>query len=621
MLCRRSFLLVAALTAVTLDQVPAQAGISDADKKMTQGVFDRLVAAATPVEGWAWPPQLNFTDSDEIQAYATVDMQQDPPQPQIFVYRGILEKVIAGNEDRLALLLGHELSHITCGHVKPAADEKTPLVEFAATREQEHEADMEGLKLALAAGYSFKDCLSMITQFIELGLEYTSFESLHADHPSWKERLAFVDKEQAQLWQAMAAFEAGVQFLMFENYIPAERCFLAVTDAFPKCSEAWANLGYARLMRYCDDFDADTVEEFDLGPLVIGAFYTRPPELRDPPIGLNEDLWFDAVGALREALRLNPNSILAASNLGIAYIVRPSGKEMGPATKYLDLAVKLAQADESHPALARAAVLANAGIADLLEGEQTEALALLDEADSIHKAFAGGAPRLGISPGISAAILYHRAALLAASDDAAKKQEAVKLFEQFLATLSTSSAWWPMGYKEYSKLCEELKVEARPQEVFGDSRLVYRPISTLDLGGGKSIYVSQDIVPVERAIGEGVLLSTVAGTSIRRLSYPELKIELLAAGKLFAICLTDPAGPSLNLQPAGSATESVELKVGMSKAELDELLGSQQYDYRQLTDPEVNYRFYRHLGIAVRVKHGVVVELIIVQIPESPGST
>jgi hypothetical protein len=35
-----------------------------------------------------------------------------------------------------------------------------------------------------------------------------------------------------------------------------------------------------------------------------------------------------------------------------------------------------------------------------------------------------------------------------------------------------------------------------------------------------------------------------------------------------------------------------------------------------LTDPNVNYRFYRQLGLAVRVRQGVVKELVVVQLPE-----
>jgi hypothetical protein len=52
----------------------------------------------------------------------------------------------------------------------------------------------------------------------------------------------------------------------------------------------------------------------------------------------------------------------------------------------------------------------------------------------------------------------------------------------------------------------------------------------------------------------------------------------------------------------------------MTAAELDQLMGDSDCDFRQLIDPELNYRFYSDLGIAVLNKNGAVVELVISQI-------
>ncbi|MBX7168848.1 MAG: hypothetical protein K1X74_21105 [Pirellulales bacterium] len=609
------------LLTIALGLTPglARAEISAADKELAQRVFDRLVASATPVEGWAWPPKLNFLDTDEVQAYATLDTTVDPIQPLVFVHRGILDKVIQGKEERLALLLGHELSHITCKHVKGSNLEKTPLVEFAATREQEDEADIEGLKLAGRAGYSAKGCLDMFISFINAGLEYSSFEALKFDHPSAKQRLAHIDEQQSEIWHAMAAFETGVQFLLFENYIAAERCFRQVTEDFPKCHEAWANLGYSRLMEYCDQFSEEDLKEFDLGPLVIGAFYQRPDSLQPESLrtGPDSDLWFDAVGALREALRLDPNSMLAAANLGIAYLVAPEGKDVGQAAKFLDLAAKLAGADESQPLLARAAVLANAGVTDLLEGQSEEGLARLQSAQTMQAAFAGDGTKEAISPIITAAITFHKAVLLSASAEADQQQQALDLFEHYLSLMSTASAWWPMGYEHYTQLCKQLGKEPKPANSFtAKAENMLRPVSTLSLGNELVVGVSESLKKLKPLLGEGQVISTVPGTTIRRLRFDKYKVTLLATDNVLGICLTDEQGPPLVLRPAGVATKQLELRIGMSKEQLDELLGAVPYDYRQLTDPDVNYRFYRQLGIAVRVKQGKVIELIVVQIPE-----
>src|SRR4029077_19423063 len=95
--------------------------------------------------------------------------------------------------------------------------------------------------------------------------------------------------------------------------------------------EAWANLGYARLMRYCDSLDARDLRDFGVGPLVTGGFYNRPGWLEGRAgrlRGVNEKLWKDAVTAFEKALGLNPDLVLARANLGMAYLVCPDGRDV-----------------------------------------------------------------------------------------------------------------------------------------------------------------------------------------------------------------------------------------------------------------------------------------------------
>jgi hypothetical protein len=66
----------------------------------------------------------------------------------------------------------------------------------------------------------------------------------------------------------------------------------------------------------------------------------------------------------------------------------------------------------------------------------------------------------------------------------------------------------------------------------------------------------------------------------------------------------------------GLGTKSVQLQVGMTTANLDRLLGDSDYDFRQLIDPDSNYRFYSYVGIAVLSQSGKIVELVISQIPK-----
>ena len=53
------------------------------------------------------------------------------------------------------------------------------------------------MELAVKAGYSFNGGLGAMRKMIDLGLNYSSFEGLSSDHPSWYDRIAQLDKEQA----------------------------------------------------------------------------------------------------------------------------------------------------------------------------------------------------------------------------------------------------------------------------------------------------------------------------------------------------------------------------------------------------------------------------------------
>src|SRR5690606_10064725 len=149
----------------------------------------------------------------------------------------------------------------------------------------------------------------------------------------------------------------------------AARAFRQVTNEFPSAYEAWANLGFALLMRYADGLDTEDLRRFDIGQLVIPGFYRRPETLEAQVRGIDSQLWWDAVGALREAIRLRPDLTLAIAHLGIAHLIHPSGtRDVGNATRYLREAAALASKDPTISPLDRIAIEINAGVAELAAG-------------------------------------------------------------------------------------------------------------------------------------------------------------------------------------------------------------------------------------------------------------
>jgi len=138
--------------------------------------------------------KINFrfhliAEPDFINAFAL-------PGGHVFIGQGLLNQMTT--EDELAFVLGHEIEHIDHYHAVErvqieaqlhnlnldalAAIAELPMSLWQAgySKEQEFEADREGLRLATLAGYSPRGAIDMFNRFEELDQEYV----IHAETPS-----------------------------------------------------------------------------------------------------------------------------------------------------------------------------------------------------------------------------------------------------------------------------------------------------------------------------------------------------------------------------------------------------------------------------------------------------
>jgi tetratricopeptide (TPR) repeat protein len=475
-------------------------GKSDAD--IVQSVWSRLIAVAEPVAGLEWPPPCTLEKDNAINAFAAALRIRKPASegkqpangswaisPRVVVFNGMMTNVIrtSGDKDadaaadRLAYILGHELSHITLGHVTSPREGETSLARQVFSREQEIAADVRGAELALKAGFSLRRGLDSIRRMQKLGLEYSSFEGLHAGHPSWNDRLVHLDKEQAGLWKTMSAFQNGAFFLMTEQFASAEVCFRAVTREFPNCHEAWANLGYALLMQYCDGLDTEDVRRFGIGQIAIGGFYRRPKSLEPETRGIQTKLWQEAVTCLQKSLQLKNSQSIAKAHLGVAYLVHPDGKpDLARASLYLNQAVitdkVAARSTREIDSLAIAAISVNAGEADLAAGRNDAAAQKFDDGEKFGGLPFGTYDGPSVRTSVASALAYNRAVLFAGGGPE-KQAEAAQLFEAYLELTGSGGAWWPLAYEKYVTICKKIGRELRPK---GRSRRTGRDAASHD---------------------------------------------------------------------------------------------------------------------------------------------
>jgi predicted Zn-dependent protease len=155
------------------------------------------------------------------------------PGGQVFIGWGLIKQI--HSEDELAFVLGHEIEHVDHYHAVERVQVEAQLHKWnldaladlagiplslwqaGYTKDEEFEADREGLLLASAAGYSPQGAVDLMNTFIRLDGEYISRSQTPVDalsnlavesltgyfrsHPMPSERLARVQRltEQAGL--------------------------------------------------------------------------------------------------------------------------------------------------------------------------------------------------------------------------------------------------------------------------------------------------------------------------------------------------------------------------------------------------------------------------------------
>lgn len=280
------------------------------------------------------------------------------PGGKIVVYRGMIDFLTINSKvdkGMLAGIIGHEIAHAQLRHVLHrirdlnklgwvldnldrikeggtkgglTETEQKNFYEVARagfTRENEFEADMVGAFYAAVAGYGFDGSIRQAQREIETGHEYepTGYVELRRtkeggvealDHPTWSERIAKLKEYQAQLLNIAGEFNWGSEMLAAHNFEKAAQCFRDVVKIFPKCFQAWNNLGVARLKRFLESQKPDKIKyQTDL------VDYLADPRalVRAATI---EDLT-GSVACFREALKQSPTALGVRGNLATALVL------------------------------------------------------------------------------------------------------------------------------------------------------------------------------------------------------------------------------------------------------------------------------------------------------------
>ena len=205
-----------------LSKNPVVTGTSTS-QAMVKRVGNRIAAAITKyyaehgagneLTGYVW--EFNLVDSKEVNAWCM-------PGGKVVVYTGLL--AVTQNENALAIVMGHEITHAVAGHGRERMSQQLlaqgiqtagnvalssnpqtvsifnqvygPSAQIGVllpfSRKQESEADHYGLIFAAMAGYNPQEAIAFWTRMASMGGEKPPV--LLSDHPADQQRIEDLKK-------------------------------------------------------------------------------------------------------------------------------------------------------------------------------------------------------------------------------------------------------------------------------------------------------------------------------------------------------------------------------------------------------------------------------------------
>jgi hypothetical protein len=599
--------------------LPSTGNSQNADfKQKVETVLGKLIASIDKVPAnIKWPPKIIINETSDLNASAHIE----DGQPYITVNTG-LTKITDDVPDRLAYIIAHELTHIIKGHCsRKLLSEKNALAS-TFSNEDEKEADVEGLKLFLKSGYSYTEAINTFKILRQVSGDYSPLEAQSKDHPSWTERLSYIDEKEELLWRSMSAFQNGVSFLLFQNYKAASNCFINVVTQFPKCYEAYANLGYAYLMQYCDLLDKEDINYFGIGQIVVGGFYRRPQSLEGAVRGMDEQLWYKAIKNYNDALKIKPDLSLAESYLGIAYFLDPEKKSINLSLKFLDKSLNDFESDKTTDPFLKASILVNMCAIEIAMGNDREALSKLDKVQSICNTKENDSNSIHYSNSfgivnsetqLENSMIYNSALIEYKKNNGALGTKTLKDLLKYLRSFDCSSVWWNLAYKMY----QEGSVKSGHSSLTTDQLLAEvsnrtSPVKSITVNGF-TIYLSQEMKEITTMYKKTEKIPIVEDKNIFEYMVPEYSLSIIGDDNVLGIKIKGNT-PEIKFDSDNPLYSSI--KTGQSFSSLKKQFDGMSFSYITMPGSIKNkYFFIADLGLAFEVSNSFVKEIFIVQKP------
>jgi metalloendopeptidase OMA1, mitochondrial len=181
-----------------------------------RGIAERVIHAAgiEPLQreinlrkGYRYEWEVNVLDKEDVNAFCL-------PGGKMFVFRGILK--VAQNDDQLAAVISHEISHALAHHsservARQEMNQGGPggIWSKSFDREQEAEADHIGLFLMTFAGYDPEQAVRFWERMQQAAGGQQRTPEILSDHPSDAHRIQSLKGWVPKAKAARRAFDEG----------------------------------------------------------------------------------------------------------------------------------------------------------------------------------------------------------------------------------------------------------------------------------------------------------------------------------------------------------------------------------------------------------------------------
>jgi len=527
-------------------------------------------------------------------------VRDKPLDFSVVVGKPLIEKVCEGDPTRLACIIGHELGHLSRGHLNgKRSGGRAELARL--TRELEFEADREGLRYALAAGFPDPD-RAVVRLWDRMREQYGEAKTLEpawvfADHPSSTERIAELqtDPMKRQLWRAAVSFDDGVSYLALGAWDPAQGCFDRALSQFPKSPEVLANVGYVCLMRFYAGLPREAYARIG-GELSCSSYASTRPPIRGGA-AVDKTLLDGAQRRFEEALGINSAFYPALASLGAAITMDP---DAGPA-----------QLDDAIDKLRQAAQAAHLAGDRRIEMDALANLSVARARKSPDSAMDTYREAIATVPAVNdlLPVKANFGALLARSEAPDDLRLAASLLADYLRNTSGESYYNLQAARHWENVQRKLGLSDEPLPAPEHPNWA-RP-TAVTLPNGRKPYLKQDLAQVCNWIGGLETVATDVVDGERGLwELPRAGVSLRGArGRLRIISLSGPNAPALELRAVGDRTGTgprLILKVGETLRMVDADGNEHEVEWRELGSPTApmpiggrTFILYSTTGVAV----------------------